>query len=741
MPSKIRSSKSTPSTSRSSSAILKPLTDPELAPPVSRIKNRPLRPEPFRPERNSTLEADGEGLTRYGRRFREVFAEAQGISAADVDLGLVRLAEALNADSDRNLKGLAGPQVTRTERGTLTQVRMLVNTGICTPWILNGRALRRLPAALGGEAHVATTAEDHELYSLPVMTVGGAEDVLAVVSAQRELLGLDGLPNDRKKLDRLDSIVQHGVLNPPDVVLTQLVTESGEHCWTAQAAEGAQRLLLSLLAMDTLANRSTAKVSTSHWFDAEPQLRDFSPKDLRRLEEDMRYPSSDAAGYFPGADIPTWLDSYASIHPGAVAFQLLRTMEINLVIAIAPDDNTAGEAARASTVLQELIRSYHVPGKMKDPWQLADVQGLIAIGAIDELRRQGRISDRERSAWLGEQEVPWSGSAVNEGGPAHNRLRMVTKLLATLTAQNAAPAGDQPNVDSLEIVNEQLRRNSSRVHSDERARVAASQAAVALHEEGRGNEGTISAALIGTFNHPWFWRAEEHLGGSWVSMLDLPLPELAAKARAELAADVTEAGPAQRALAALGGVGLMVNPALVKENRALSRTGRGGGGKTANVSASDPSALLQKMVAHSRGLDQLEDAASALTASAQVQIPVDRETDDVLEDLWLRQLWFGDVDRTPSPDPDTEFTRRIQELVTAVESLEAAAAELRDATVDDILEVPTADRDPQVTQPPLYEVLGIPTRPADEALEKIRLLQEFFTLGKLYAQVARGTGR
>ncbi|MGY1736866.1 hypothetical protein [Geodermatophilus sp. SYSU D00684] len=732
---------------RSSSAVLRALSDDELKPPPSRLKGRPLRPEPFRPEAGREAEADGAPLTKFGGRFREVFAEAQGVSIDEVDLGLVRLVEALNADTQANLAALAAPQTKRTEQGVLHQVRLRVNTPIVQPWMLNGRALRRMGAELDGHARLVTEAAEHERYSLPVMEVGGAEDVREIIGAQRRLLGLDTYAQaDGKKKDRIDSIVRFGVLEAPDVVLTELRTAGGEQtAWTCQAFEGAQRLFSSILALDVLANRSTSSVGTAHWFDSTlPRMRNFEPADLRRLDEQLRYTTSAAASYFPGSDIPTWLDTIAATTPAAVAFQLLRTMEVSLVIAVTPDPTTTtDEDFPVVSVLQEMIRSYHMPGKAKDSWLLGDVQGLIAIGVIDELHRQRRITDRERSAWLGEQAVSWQGPPVVADGAPGNRLTMITKLLAAMTAQAAVPSGPDAGQrrESLEIVNDHLRRNSIWRSPDERARVGAAQAVVALRVHKSGDEGTIAAALIGTFNSPWFWRAAEHPTGSWVSLLDMPIHELAEKARAELASSLQEPGPAQRALAALGGVALMTNPLLVEQGKALTRTGRGGGGKAANVRASDPVILLQRMVANPRGLDQLEDAAAALVAPESPAVPADRiEPTEFLTDLWLRDLWLG-KDPDESDDPITEFTRQIQLIIEKVTDAHRESTDLRTATRDDILKVPDEDRDADAPSESLFEAIGINAQAADDTVNLLRELTEFFTLGKLYAKVAGGPTR
>lgn len=731
---------------RSSSAVLRALIDPELAPPASRIQDRPLRPEAFRPEAGRPNEADGAPLTKFGWRFREVFSEAQNLSIEEVDLGLVRLVEALNADTSANLNALAAPQMKRTEQGTLHQVRLRVNTPVVMPWLLNGRALRRLAAELDGHARLVTEATVHERYSLPIMEVGGAEDVREIIGAQRRLLGLGSYAQaDGKKKDRIDSLLRFGVLDAPDVVLTELRTNDRQSAWTCQAAEGAQRLFSSILALDVLANRSTSSVGSAHWFgEGQPRLRSFEAADLRRLDEQLRYTSSAAAAYFPGNDVPTWIDTIAAITPGAVAFQLLRTMEVSLIIAITPDPTTtADEDFPVVGVIEEMIRSYHMPGKAKDSWLLGDVQGLIAIGVINELHRQQRISDRERSAWLGEHEVSWQGPAAEPDGGPGNRLTMITKLLAAMTTQGAIPAGPGPEQrrQSLEIVNDHLRRNSIRRHSDERARVGAAQAVVALRVHSSGQEGTIAAALLGAFNSPWFWRAAEHPDGSWMSLIDLPIHELAQKARAELASSSQEAGPARRALAALGGVALMTHPLLVEQGRALTRTGRGGGGRTGlTVRASDPVILLQRMVLSPRGLNQLEDVVASLVAPDQLALPYDRETSDVLTDLWLRDLWLG-RNQDELDDPITEFTRQIQLVIELVTDAHGESVRLRSATRDDMLEVPEDDRDPELPGDRLFEAIGINTQAANDTIVLLQGLTEFFTMGKLIANLRGGSAQ
>lgn len=723
---------------KSSSSVLEPLTKPESSPPVSRIEGRPLRPESFRPESGRPDEADGRPLSKFGWQFREVFAQVNDVDPGDVDLGLVRQVEALNADSDRNLAALRAVQMKRTEHGTLHYVRLLVNTPLVQPWLLNGRALRRMGAELRGQSRVVTTATDHPRLKLPTMTVESPETVLDIVAAQRRLLGLESYTTTGSKplkRARVDSIVQFGVLEPPDVVLVQLLSDKGS-AWVAEAAEGAQRLFSALVGMDQLASRSVGMLAADHWLTGEPALRDLAPTDLDRLSAELSFPASAAAGYFPGRDTKQFLQETAARNPAAVAFQLLRTMEISLIIAVDPDPLvTRDEHNPVSSTIQEMIRSYHVPGKAKDQWDTADVQGLIAIGAIDELLVDGRITGVDRSAWLGETMPSWDGTP--------SRVLSVAQLVATLTAQKAAPASASSSEDSIEYVNRHLRLNGQRVHTDDRAKVAAAQAVVALGVNGTGKENTLAAAIYGAFRSQWFWRTDDHPGGRWPALLTTPIQELRTKALAEAKAstDADSAGPAQRALAALGGLALMSNPGLLSNDKALTRTARGGGGKATTVKASDPNVLLAAMVRDKRGIDQLYDAVIALTSTAEPTIPLDREDSHELDEFYLREMWLGEKTTPKDDNPLAEFARRVKELARVINEGAAEADFLRDAPEGDVIGKERSDDDPDMWDEAVYERIGINEQTASDALPALQNLVEFFTTGKALARAAARAAR
>ncbi|WP_146247585.1 hypothetical protein [Curtobacterium sp. MCLR17_040] len=741
-----------PTTARSAANTLPPLTDPLTTPRATRLTGRKLRPQPFRPEAGQPNEADGVPLSRLGRRFREVFAAAHDIDESDVDLGLVRLVESLSADNDHNVNGLAAPQVKRTEHGTLTQVRFMANTPMLMPWLANGRSLRRMGNELRGSTRIVTEASDHSTLALPVMEVSGPDAVLELIAAQRRVLGLESYSSARPlKRDRIDSIVQFGVLDPPDVVLTQLVSPSAGTAWVPQAAEGAQRYFSAMLAMEALANRNVARVASRRWYDrGTPRLRDLEPNDLRAQEEALLYSSTAAAGYFPPpADQAAWMERADGI-PGAVAFQLLRTTEINLVIAVHPDPVvTADFPNPAAETIQEMIRGYHMPGKAKDAWEDADLNGLIAIGAIDDFAGAHRITSDERAAWFGEEFLPWAGPAAADDGTPGNRLVAITKMLAALTAQDGLEPVDGEKA-SHDIVNRYAKLNGRRHHADDRAKVAAAQAIVALDMLQSSWANTLQAALFGLFHSGWFWRTSAH-EGHWPRLITTPVDELAAAARRarEAHADDPEydASAEQRALAALGGVALMLNPALIAERKALSRTGLGGGGKATNVRASDPAVLLRNMARDAAGIDELEDAILALTGSANPTMPTDRRDDQPLTDAYLRGRWLGGEDESEE-SPFNEFSRRIGLLRDAILESQETAKALRAAKAGHMLgleepsEEEAADRDDaHLWDELLYEAIGVVPETADDAIAALQDLSDFFHTGKAYARAASRSSR
>lgn len=749
-------------TSKSGAGVLRPLADDALAPQVSRIEGRRLTPVPFRAQAGQPPESDGRGLSRFGVRFREVFAAEHGISPAEVPLGIVRQMEALNADDDHNMAALTAIQEKRTEHGVLRQIRLRVNTPLLFPWLLNGRALRRMGREMRGGAPVLTTAEDHPLLALPTMRVGGPEAVLETVAAQRQLLNLSNYTAaEPKKKDRIDSIVQFGVLEAPDVIPTQLISDDGT-AWVVQAAEGAQRLFSALVGMDTIANRNVASVATDQWFRSrEPRLRDLSAEDLDKLPVALRYSATAAAGAFPGPDVETWLRTVATADPAVVAFQLMRVMDVNLIVAVRPDPAVASTMPNPVVdTVQEMIRGYHMPGKSKEQWNERDVFGLVAIGAIDDLHSTKWVSHAERSQWLGEAVAPWSGPLTDTAGDPGNRLQSVTRLMAILTAQNALEDRVVTTIgtstiylpgDSLDVVNHNLKLNNVRVHSDDRAKVAAAQAIAALDMHSSGWEGTLQAALYGTFRHSWFWKTSDHSGRvPWPRLLSMPIDELADLARAERAAqadpsDEDGAGPAQRALAALGGIALMANPGLIEARDALSRTGMGAGGQRTQVSATDPAHLLKRMVQFDDGINQLTDAVVALTVLAEPTIPLDREDQTALTDLYLRKRWLGDARTTPD-NPSSEFARRVLELVTRLKTDRDESDALRAIFPGQLVGLTGPDPDdpdyaPDLWADPVYEEIGIGEDVVDDILPVLQVLVDFFQVGKAYARAAARAAR
>lgn len=733
------------------SSVLRVLEDPDTCPRVDQLIGRPLVPTPFSPESGRSDEADGAPLTKFGGQLRETVARLQRLDPGDVPLGLLRLGESLNADTEENLAGLARPVARNTEFGVLWSVPLIVNVPMLLPWIPNGRALRRVAAKLGQEVDVITHAEDHRPpLSLPVMHVHDADQILDLVETQRELLGLADYRGDQR--DLVDSIASNGVLDPPDVVPTLLTSEQGA-AWTAQTAEGARRLFAAQLGMITISGRDVHGLATAHWHRrGATGLRDFTPADLARFDEALAVPDSAAANFFPGRDQATWLKTTATRQPAAVAWQLMRTMRIHLVLAVEPNRRTADRFEHpVAATIQELIRRYHVNGKAKENWQQADVDGVAAISLIDTFRQQGRISSEDRAVWLGRQVLAWDAPLDGTGYEA-NRLTSVVRLMATLTVPGSTTVNGADGVEQVKAV---LRDNGVvRPGPFERARMGVAQALVPLQQNGSGYDNQISAALLALYRDGLLWKTNEgHEGGNWTTKLGLPVDDLETEARAELAKRpvvrdaVKELGPAQRALGALGLTALIVNPAMLKGGTAVTRTGKGGGGRGESVSAADPGRLLEHMVLDERGIGQLSDAITALTVGRSPARPADRDTNDELNDRSLRRDWLtaagtSDTDENPS----AAYLRMLTELVDrGLMTQKREADRLKKVTADTISD-PNADEDEDgdgtlFDLASFYENIGIPPEIADRARNILQDLTEFFATGKAYARAADRFGR
>ncbi|MEJ2865972.1 hypothetical protein [Actinomycetospora flava] len=729
-----------PTARRSTNSLFKIFEDPDYAPETSQLHDRPLAPEPFTPEKGRGNEVDGAPLSKFGAQFRAVFARYNRVPEDDVPLGLLRYAEALNASTDVNLQGLAHPVPKYTEYGELWTVSLLVNTPMLMAWLINGRALRRLASKLKGEVTVITTTSDHANFSLPTMSVHDKNQVMDLLDTQRELV-MDTYSHNKEFLDPL---ARQGVLNPPQVVFTELVDSGGRTSWTAEAMEGARRTFGSQLLMNELMGRGdAASLATRHWFDGDG-LRDLTPEDLRQLEKDLLFSSTDAAGYFPGRDARDWLDNAAHNDRAAVTWQLLRTMRVELVIAVRPNERTKQRYPHAvSAVVQEFIRSQHVPNKTKRQWDLADVAGQAAITIIDRFDQEDRIDTASRAVWLGQVETSWDAS-YRDTASSSNRLVETVRLIAALTVQHGVTTAT--GYDGLRYVNETLGENALPKGPKERARIAASQAVIVLNQANSPWENALAAMLEATFRDPMFWKGREHSGGNWTTMLGTPLDELAVQASAELATMTRDGGdpfgPAQRALAALGAVALATNPKLLVNSDALSRTGRGGGGRRADVSAADPPRLLAEMLRSQRGLDQLHDAIYALIAVREPFIPVDRESGEELTDIWLRDTWLTDGD-TDGDDEDARsaYMRMLREIVKKQQESWDEASRLRDATDETILD-PDLPPDQQTDGAEvLFETIGVPDDLADEARTLLRQLEEFFVEGRAFGRTAARYGR
>src|SRR5262249_17692213 len=137
---------------------------------------------------------------------------------------------------------------------------------------------------------------------------------------------------------------------------------------------------------------------------------------------------------------------------------------------------------------------------------------------------------------------------------------------------------------------------------------------------------------------------------------------------------------ARRALGVLGGLALIVNPALVDHKHGdepvgsqLSQSGRGGrlrydgpslpeGSEAAPVGSADPASVIAAMLKHPDGIKQLRIAIEALTAAKSPVLPQHPDTEEVLDDRYLRWRWLsaGEEER---PQIELSPLERYQRLV------------------------------------------------------------------------------
>ena len=234
-------------------------------------------------------------------------------------------------------------------------------------------------------------------------------------------------------------------------------------------------------------------------------VRSHTADSVRRSLGWLRFVDSDKAKLlYPAGrrSVETWMSDVASKNPEVRAFQRLRTVDIELVVAIR---QRPGKSKFDVFYLDMAGR--HVPGLNAKDWDKASVEGVVAVRAIDTLRDEGYIEDAQRAVWLGEHAIA-THDAPSDDAPFRNRLVAGTALMAALTTHGGYEARRQ-------VTRSALVEHGLPNHPDRAAAVAAAQAAVVFQVDGTAEVGQVTSTLMSLFKHPSLWKDDLHSGEHW----------------------------------------------------------------------------------------------------------------------------------------------------------------------------------------------------------------------------------
>lgn len=676
----------------------------DLLPGAASLDDFIVTPPSFRPQRNGTPVTDGEPLTRFGSRARDAIAEANDIDPASVPDGLVRLLELVSADDHMNERTLTNTRLLRNRLGTLICVPFVALSVFTFPWLINGRALQRMARRVRERTRLLTTPVDHDLLKLPVIEVIDVDQIMDHYTAQREILGLHEYSGEDR--DFVDDIAMNGVLE--DVVLTPTLLQGPSGAaWTAQATDGARRVTAEHEIIRRVTGENPALFQRA-WRNPQgaPALIHVTADSIRRLHEEATFPHNDLQ-LFSGASsdqaLTRWRGQIADQVSEVAIFQRVRTVQTLLVLAARPN---ALESSPSQVILED-VRARHIQGATREAWDDAAVRSQITVGCIEQLHRDGVLSDAERDVAIGNAEVPWRDDSSR--GPFRNRLSAVAWVSGLLTATS----------QGRNVLNEHLRLNHQWPHPGKRSRAVSDQALVMIGREGEKQADQIAAAMDALLKSPKWWKTEQHPASEseiWPELLEFDLDELVAQATAELSQPITPVdpavdsfGPARRALGLLGGLALIVNPKLVdyeytghlpgqvNTGGQLSQSGRGGrlrytgpslpaGVTEAPVGMGDPSSVISAMLKRLEGIEQLKIAVHALIGEPDPELPLHPETGELLDDAYLRYQWLGTAAPGGGNDSDADPIAQYHQMVAGFfEHLLAgrdSAKEIRDLRDD-----------------------------------------------------------
>jgi hypothetical protein len=690
----------------------------------------------FTPAEDEPPLDDGEAPTKLGARFRRVWADLNDVDEAEVEHGLIRDVEALSADHDANIRGLARPYRIRNHAGDQWVVRLKAHTPLVAAALINGRMLSRVGRKLPDDTPVLTTASGtHPI--VPAIEVLDADHAYRISQAQQKVETLRDYHRDDQ--DFIDSLALEGVITAPVVAPFHISDTHGNNGFLMQTDDGWRRLTASRGTISELLGVN-ADLTYRHWEndDGTMTVRSHTAESVRRSLGWLRFIDSDKAKLlYPAGrsrrSLETWMSDVASKNPEVRAFQRLRTVDIELVVAIRPRPGKS-----TFDVFYLDMAGRHVPGLSAKDWDKASVEGVVAVRAIDTLRDEGYIENAQRAVWLGERPVA-TEDAPSDDATFRNRLVAGTTLMATLTTNGG-------HAERRQVTRSALVEHGLPNHPDRAAAVAAAQAAVVFKVDGTAEVGQVTSTLMSLFKHPSLWKDDCHTGEHWwVELIAHDPHDLHDQAVDELGQrfepkdkNAANLGPHQRAIVALAGVAHVTNPVLIRESHSMTRTGRGGLG---NVSRTDPILALNKMAASVEGLARCLAIINAAIGATPVA-PVDPITGEEMTETWLRQQYLGEEpddaeEAGEDPlDPLSQWWADVDGVRKRSESLRDEVAEMQERRVP--AELLGDEHYDEETAPHMFWRYGVQSDTADKIVEALDPVAKFANRGAAVDAVRRG---
>ena len=584
-------------------------------------------------ERNASPESDGQPLSRFGTRLRSSIANLSHREVDEVPLGLIRALEAASVDDEHNIRQLAQTQISRTGSGIMYGALLHLHTPLVEPSLINGRTLAWLQATMASAGKTAVLqAVDAETLQLPRLLVDSADQVLEQSNKARLRLGLNAYSGDDR--DFIDDLLLKGIKEPPLVVPFHIDAGEAGSGWILEAVDGARRTTGAHEILATLTGLD-ARLATRHWSTGKGGylIRDMTAADVLRARQLLNFELGVLTGLFPKASsnsakdeerVDAWKQKIAAHSPAIRAAHRVRTYFAFVVLHV-DAFNPTSHAHPSWHVVNDAVRQRHMPKAAAKQWESQDVWALYAMDLIDALAACGAISNDERQALLNPAAVDFE-DIVPISGKRSYRNRLVA--IATLAAKGCT--GSTKDLANLVLANNQERR-----YPHERGRIIGAQARLmlGLHEEADG--ASIASTITSMCKDRLFYKIDMHpLSIKWTDVISKDPEQLLTGAVGELRTRYNQSveerreigpfGPHQRALGFLGGLALIINPALTIEDENLTRTGRGGRrGRDATIGRHEPAVLLRYMMGSVEGLRQLVDIIKCCTL-AEPKIPVDQ---------------------------------------------------------------------------------------------------------------------